>query len=470
MASEVELLEKHTPPHSMDAEMAVLGSMLLSNAVAERLLTTLREADFYGPTHREILRAMHSLSRSYRSIDVLTVQEELVARGSFERIGGLNTLVQIAESVPSPENGDFYADIVIDRAMLRELEDAGHEIVKQVHDPAKDVEAKIQQAEKAVYNVAKRRISREFTPASRLAVEFFKEVDRVLESGEPMHGLPTGLADVDDLLTGFYPGNLIIVAARPSVGKTSLALWFAYHAARHSTQNVAVFSLEMSGMEIVRRYVTMLGKVNSNVLKRSHLPNEDYQGLVDGCEKLYNLNLYIDDSSDISSFEMLNKCRRLKAEEGGLSLVVVDYLQLMKGSGREETRTQQISGIARGLKMMAKELDVPVVALSQLSRGIELRDPPIPQLSDLRESGSIEADADVVLMLYKAKMDDTESQVADEFSRVMPVDIFVRKNRNGPVGVVTLAFEPSYTLFSNAAEDIKRGFKDRLAGKAGASI
>lgn len=465
--STIELAELAIPPHSLDAEMAVLGSMLLSQRAAERLLAKLSDTDFYSPGHREIYRSMLAIAGNLRTIDIVTVQGELASRNSLERIGGLEYLVQLAESVPSAANAEYYADIVVDRAMLRELETAGHVILKTVHDPRKEVPEKIQEAEKAVSDVSRRRLSKDFTPVKQVALEYFKEVDRVLETGEPLHGLPTGLADLDDLLTGLYPGNLVIVAARPAVGKSSLAHWFAYHAARHTQKNVAIFSLEMSALEIVRRFVTMLGKVNSNVLKRSRLADEDYQGLVDGCEKLYNLKMFIDDSSDVNPFEMMTKCRRLKAEEGGLSLVVVDYLQLMSAMKTNETRTQQISEIARSLKNLAKELDVPVVALSQLSRGIEMRDPPIPQLSDLRESGSIEADADVVMMLYRAKQDDTgESRHNDDYHKVVPVDVFIRKNRNGPIDIVTLAFEPGYTLFSNAAIDLKEGLKDRLQGKS----
>ncbi|MGI8923290.1 MAG: replicative DNA helicase [Fimbriimonadales bacterium] len=462
----MDALELHLPPHSTDSEMAALGAMLLNRQAADKLISRLNENDFYSPVHREIFRAMVAINHNFRNIDILTLQEELVARASLDKIGGLDYLVQIADSVPSATNADYYADIVVERAMLRDLEGAGHQIVKEVHDPQTTVDDKILDAEKAVFDVSRRRLGKDFAPVSSLAVEFFKEVDRVVDTGEPIHGLPSGLVDLDNLLTGFYPGNLIIVAARPGIGKTSLALWMAYNAARVTAQNVAIFSLEMSSLELVRRYATMLGKVDAYSLKRSRLSDEDYQGLVDGCEKLYNVKLFIDDSTDIGTFDMIGKCRRLKSEEGGLAFVVVDYLQLMRATKGNEGRTQQISEIARGLKNLAKDLDVPVVALSQLSRGIELRDPPVPQLSDLRESGSIEADADVVIMLYRAKADDSGEEVAD-YSKVAPVDVFIRKNRNGPTDVITLAFEPSYTLFSNAADDLKRGRKNRLTSKSG---
>jgi replicative DNA helicase len=458
----MDALELHLPPHSADAEMATLGSMILNRQAAEKLVSRLAENDFYSPVHREIFRAMIAVAHNYRNLDILTLQEELAARDTLEKVGGLDYLVQIADSVPSAANADYYADIVIDRAMLRDLEAAGHQIVKEVHDPETTVNEKILDAEKTVFEVSRRRLGKDFVKASTLAMEYFKDVDRVVETGEPLHGIPSGLVDLDNLLTGFYPGNLIIVAARPGVGKSSLAHLFAYNAAKHTGQNVAIFSLEMSGLEIVRRYATMLGKVDANTLKRSKLRDEDYQGLVDGCDKLYSVKIFIDDSTDIGTFDMIGKCRRLKAEEGGLGLVVVDYLQLMRSSKGNESRTNQISEIARGLKILAKELDVPVIAASQLSRGIELRNPPIPQLSDLRESGSIEADADVVLMLYRAKADDGYEEPESTYSRVAPVDVFIRKNRNGPTDVVTLAFEPMYTLFSSAADDLKRGRRDRL--------
>ena len=447
--------ELPVPPHNTEAEMAALGSMLLNRTAADKLLHTLDESDFYSPVHREIFLAMRGIASMFRPLDFVTLRDELVSRNMLDRVGGVDYLMQIAEAVPSAENADHYASIVLDRAMLRELERAGDRIKKDVHDPEKNVVEKIQSAEKWVFDVSKKRTGRDFRLASDVAGQFFKEVDELLESGQPLQGMPTGLADLDNRLTGLYKGNLVIVAARPAVGKSSLAHWFAYHAAQVSNLPVAIFSLEMSDIEVIRRFVTMLGKVDSNVLKKSGaLSDEDYQGIVEGCEKIYPLKIYIDDSPDVSTFEVLGKCRRLMAEHGGLAMVVVDYLQLMRASKQTEGRTQQISEIARGLKMVAKELDVPVVALSQLSRSIEQREPPIPQLSDLRESGSIEADADVVLMLYKWQPDDP-SEI--ENLPVVPIDVFIRKNRNGPVGVETLAFEPQFTLYSNAADDLKVG-------------
>lgn len=440
------------PPHDEQAEAAALGSMMMSEEAAERLLAMLRVQDFYSPIHRELFMSMQSVAHSMRQVDVLTVKAELEARKTLEKIGGSAYLVQLAEAVPTASNAEYYAQIVIDLATLRGLQQAGQEIIKIVHDPKKDVQSKVDESERVVFDVAQRRIGTDFTSIQDLADKFFVEVDRVLETGEAIHGLPTGYPDLDNVLTGFYPGNLIILAARPGVGKTSLALAFGVNAARKTNGTVAVFSMEMSAIEIARRLICMQGRVDSNVLKRSRIPESDYQQLVDGVERLYPLNLYIDDSSDLSPFDMRAKCRRLKAKTGNLSLVIVDYLQLMRAPTSTENRTQQISEIARQLKNFAKELDVPIVALSQLSRLVESRPDKRPLMSDLRESGSIEADADVVLLLYREDYypkKDNEEGLREPVDPYKPVDVEVNvaKNRNGPSRVVHLAFVPAHTLF-----------------------
>jgi len=295
-------------------------------------------------------------------------------------------------------------------------------------------------------------------PLSELTHQFYEDVERKAETGEAIQGLQTSLVDLDHIVTGLYPGNLVVLAARPAVGKTSLALSFAYNAAARTKQPVAIFSLEMSSLEIVRRVVTTIARVDASVLKRpGRIRDEDTDRIVNACDKLYDVNIFVDDSSDISPFEMLGKCRRLAAEHGELALVVVDYLQLMRAPTRTENRVQQVAEIARGLKNMAKELEVPVLALSQLSRQVVHREKQIPQLSDLRESGSIEADADVVLMLYPVprKEDDSETVEPLDTTVPRPVAILVRKNRNGPTGVAPVAFIPAYTEFSNADHDLR---------------
>ncbi len=449
-------LEDLLPPHNLEAEAAALGAMLISRDAADRLIHFLQEKDFYSPVHVEIFKTMRSVVNQHHPLDVLTVKSELVAKEKLDAIGGIAYLMQLAESVPSAANAENYAQLVVDYAILRGLHMAGHDIVKIVHSPDKEVQKKIDDAERSVYEVSKRRLGQEFEPIENLAEQFFAEVDRVLETGQPLHGMTTGFTDLDRILTGFYPGNLIILAARPAVGKTSLATAFALSAARKAKGAVAVFSMEMSNIEIVRRMICTDARVDSNVLKRSHIAEDDYQRLADATSRLFSLKMFIDDSSDISPFEMKAKCRRLQAQHEGLSLVVVDYLQLMRAQNDRENRTQQISQIARSLKNLAKELDVPVVALSQLSRSVEHRDNKRPLLSDLRESGSIEADADVVMLMFREdyyhrdEADDQPKPTPDP-NRAVPVEIHIAKNRNGPTDVVKLAFQPSFTRFSDPA-------------------
>jgi len=454
LAPDSDALYDRLPPHDEQAEAAALGSMMMSEEAAERLLSMLSEQDFYSPIHREIYRAMTSVARSMRQVDAVTVKAELESRSALEKIGGTPYIVELAEAVPTASNAEYYAQIVIDLAILRGLQNAGQDIIKIVHDPAKDVQQKVDQAEQAVFSVAHRRVGSDFESIDDLASKFFVDIEHVMETGEAMHGLPSGFHDLDEVLTGFYPGNLVILAARPAVGKTSLALSFGVNAARKTSGTVAIFSMEMSASEITRRLICTHGRVDSNVLKRNRIPEENYQGLVNGVERLYNLPIYIDDTSDLSPFDMRAKCRRLKAKTGDLSLVIVDYLQLMRAPSRAENRTQQISEIARSLKNFAKELDVPIVALSQLSRLVESRPDRRPLMSDLRESGSIEADADVVMLLYREdyyNRGESEEgvRVPIDTSKPVDVEVIVAKNRNGPTRTVHLAFVPAHTLFTN---------------------
>jgi replicative DNA helicase len=448
--------EELVPLYSLEAEMSTLGSMLLSERAAEETVTILEDSDFYRPAHRLIYKAMKQLIHSHKPIDFLTLKEELMARGNLADIGGEEYLVQIAEYTPSPANSGFYAKIVSDKAILRAMEDAGHKIRGIVHDPEiSEVSEKVDRAEQAIFDIGRRSLGQYFQHVRSLAKEFFVDIDNVLESGAPMTGTKTGFYDLDRLTSGHYPGDLIIIGARPAMGKTSLALDFILNVAKDIVReekrgSVAVFSLEMSSMQLARRMASMLSGVSSNVLK-SEKPITDYQyqALADACETLYSLPIFIDDGSDITPLEMRGKCRRLKAEHG-LSLVVVDYLQLMRGSRRTENRVQEISEIARSCKAMAKELQVPVIALSQLSRAVENREDKRPQLADIRESGSIEAEADLVMLLYrdsyyKAKEEHRpETENPDE---VQEAEIIIAKHRSGPTGKVLVGFQPSYARY-----------------------
>jgi replicative DNA helicase len=441
------------PLYNLEAEVSVLGSMILKEQAAEQVLGILTEEDFYFPAHREIFRAMRQLSINYKAIDLVTLKNELVARNKLGEVGGEDYLIQVAEGVPSAANATYYADIVKDKSLLRNLNSAGHDILKLTTDPEKDADEKLNEAENLVFQVGNQRLGKDFLTIRSLTKEFMVDIDNLYESGEPLLGAPSGFVDLDAVTTGMYGGDLTILAARPSMGKTSFVLKIALNVARKQPGNVAVFSLEMSGKQLVRRLVSMQSLLNSNVLKKSELQSSDYRKLSDACEYLYDLPVYIDESSDISGLEMRGKCRRLK-REGGLSLVVVDYLQLMRGSKRTENRVQEISEIARSLKALAKELDVPVIALSQLNRSVENRENKRPQLADIRESGSIEAEADLVMFIYrdnyyKARENPDEADLDPD--RVETAEIIIAKHRNGPIDTVKLAFVPKFALFENLA-------------------
>lgn len=438
------------PLYSLEAEMSALGSMILSDRAAEEIASVLQDDDFYRPAHREIFRAIRQLVHNSRAIDLVTLKNELIAREKFSEIGGDEYLIQIADYVPSAANASHYAQIVLDKATLRRLEHAGRDIIGAARAPDEtSADDKVDRAEQLVFEVGRRRLGSQFRHVSSLAREFFIDVDTIIETGEPLVGITSGFSDLDRMTSGFYPGDLVIVGARPSMGKTSLALDFVLAAARERKGAVAMFSLEMSGIQLVRRMVSMVSGVGSQALKGPNISPDMYRRLADACEHLYSLPIHVDDASDVSPLEMRGKCRRLKAE-AGLSLVVVDYLQLMRGSRRTENRTQEISDIARGIKAMAKELEVPVVALSQLNRAVENREDKRPQLADIRESGSIEAEADLVMLLYRGayyKAKEEKRELDSDPDQVEEAEVIIAKHRNGPTGKVILGFQPAYARY-----------------------
>lgn len=445
-------VEELVPLYSLEAEMSTLGSMLLSERAAEEMIAVLDDSDFYRPAHREIFKAMRQLVNQAKPVDFELLKQELKDRGTLVEVGGEDYLLQIAEYVPSPANANYYAQVVQDKATLRRLQDAGRQIVGLVHDPDQGTaDDMVDKAEQMVFEVGRKRLGSYFQHVSGLAKEFFVDVDKILTTGEPILGITSGFSDLDKMTTGFYGGDMIIVGARPSMGKTALVLDFALAAAKENKGAVAVFSLEMSAMQLVRRMVSMVSGISGHVLKNPNLSPDTYRKLADACEHLYSLPIHIDDASDVSPLEMRGKCRRLKAE-AGLSLVVIDYLQLMRGSRRTENRTQEISEIARGIKAMAKELQVPVIALSQLNRGVETREDKRPVLSDIRESGSIEAEADVVMLLYRDayyKAKEEQREVDYNPDNVEEAEIIIAKHRNGPTGKVILGFQPAYARYRN---------------------
>lgn len=457
-------IEDYVPPHSLEAEMCALGAMLLSERACEEVHSLVTEDDFYHPAHREVFKAIRQLMLSRKAVDLVTLKNELTVRETLEMVGGIEYLIQIAESVPSASNALHYAQIVLDRSTQRRLSEAGHGIVQLVHHPEMTAEEMVDEAERRVFDVGRARLGKYFAPVKSLAKEFFLDVDALNESGQPILGVPTGFGDLDEMTGGFYPGNLTILGARPSMGKSSLMLSFALAAARKGQGNVAVFSLEMSSREIVRRLASMLGRVSMSVMRRSKLSYNDYDALANACETLFSMPIFVDDTSDLSPLEMRGKCRRLKAD-GGLSLVVVDYLQLMRSNRKTENRVQEISDIARSLKALSKDLDVPVIALSQLNRGVESRDNKRPMLSDIRESGSIEAEADVVMLLYRDeyyKAKEVHEMREFDPNRAEVAEVIIAKHRNGPTGTVLTAFQPNYALFSPLDDASKSEYIQRI--------
>jgi len=444
--------------YSIEAEMAVLGCMLQSPKAVDEVLAVLNEDDFYRPAHAIIFRAIRQLNSNHREIDHLTVRVELQERGLLTEVGGQSYLFDIELQAPAISNAKYYADIVIDMATLRRLDVAAKNIQGHVVNPDIDtVDDKVERAEQEIFEVGRRRLGKQFAHVSSLAKEFFVDVDKIVESGKPLFGLPTGFIDLDRITTGFYPGDFVIIGARPAMGKTSLVLDFALNVAQGVRREgkkgtIAIFSLEMSSIQLTRRMVSMVSGISMGVLKSDKgLSEKQYLGLADACETLYSMPIYIDDASDITPMEMRGKCRRLKAEHG-LDMVIIDYLQLMRGSKKTENRVQEISEIARACKSMAKELDIPVIALSQLSRAVENRDDKRPQLSDIRESGSIEAEADMVMLLYRDsyyKAKEEHKPEIESYDEVQEAEVIIAKHRNGPVGKVMLGFQPAFARYRN---------------------
>lgn len=447
-------------PHSTEAEMSVLGSMMLDADALEKVAEILQVEDFYHPSHRILYEAIYSLHERNQPVDLLTVQEELRRRNRLDEVGGLPALVGIIESVPTAANAEYYARIVQEKAILRRLLRAAHEIVQLVEEPELELQQILDQAEQAVYQVAERQIGREFRTVNNLVLqvlEQFEERYQTLQEhpgGEFLLGVSTGFRDLDRILSGLQPSELIILAARPSVGKTSLAINIAEHVAIRMNQAVAVFSLEMAAEQLVQRMLCSQAAVSAQRLRRLQLSLDEWEKLHGAAARLFNAPIYIDDTSSLSPMEMRAKCRRLKAKlaDRKLGLIVVDYLQLMRSSNRRvENRNQEIGEIARALKQIAREFHAPVLVLSQLSRSVERRENKRPMLSDLRDSGSIEAEADVVLFIHREEYyGDKEAAPVDPppgYVRQEEVEIIIAKQRNGPTGKVIMAFQPDYSRF-----------------------
>ena len=455
-------LPDRLPPQSIDAEQSTLGAALISRSAVERVLEVLERDDFYLEAHRKIYDVIAHLSERDQPVDLLSVPEELRRRGQLEQVGGISYISTLENSVPTAAHVEFYARIVSEKSTLRKLIHASGEIIASSYEQADEVDHIVDNAERLIFAVAQRRVNQGFAHIRPVVLDALERLETVRANDSRITGIPTGLTPLDGMTSGLQRGDLVIVAGRPSMGKTALCLTFAVNAAMQAEEPVAIFSLEMSKEQLAQRMICSEAKVDGMRLRtgflRSHGENDDesdWTRLGRAIGRLGDLPIYIDDSSDISVLDMRAKCRRLKSEHG-LGMVVIDYLQLIRGHGKQENRNQEISIIARSLKSMARELDVPVVALSQLSRGVERREDKRPMLSDLRESGSIEAEADIVMMLYRSRYYNRDEDGAAEpppgQEWMEESELIVAKHRNGPVGTVRLGFLRRYARFEDLAE------------------
>ncbi len=431
------------PPHNREAEQSVIGAIFLEPQALITASEILLADDFYLNAHKTIFETMLRLSDQGKAIDVVTVTEELSAKKEIEDVGGLSYLLELANAVPTAANVAHYAKIVEEKALLRRLIRVATKIVEDGYTREDEVEALLGEAEKKMMEVANRKNAGDFKHVKDVLVETFDNIERLQSQKGDVTGIPTGFRDLDNITAGFQRNDLIIVAARPSVGKTAFALNVAQSVAVQARENVAIFSLEMGAEQLVMRMLCAEGNIDAQVLRTGALTTEDWGKLTMAMGSLSNSGIFIDDTPGVRINEIRAKCRRL-AQENGLGMILIDYLQLIQGSGKPgENRQQEVSEISRSLKGLARELKVPVIALSQLSRGVEQRQDKRPMMSDLRESGSIEQDADIVAFLYRDDYYDKESE-----SKNM-IEIIIAKQRNGPTGTVTLAFKKEFNKFIN---------------------
>jgi replicative DNA helicase len=433
------------PPHSVEAEESVLGAVLLDSDAANIALEKLAPEDFYRPAHQAIFDAVLTLFNKNEPIDAVTVAEGLRRSDMLERVGGLGYLTELIDAVPATSNVEHYAGIVEEHALRRRLMRVGGDIGKLATEVDQEIAEVLDRSEQAVYAVSERRVGEGLAPIDPLLGPAIERAEELHRHGAEVTGLSTGLRDLDRKLTGLHPTNLIVIAARPGMGKTSLALNVAQHIAVHGDP-VAYFTLEMSREEVVARMLCSQGRIDSQRLRTGRLTEADFSKLSSAANVLYKKPIFVDDSAGLTVTEIRAKCRRLKRRHG-LGLVVVDYLQLMHGSGGEN-RQQEIAIISRSLKSLARELEVPVIGVSQLNRSLEQREDKRPRLGDLRESGAIEQDADVVLFIYRHEYYNPEAIETKGIAEVA-----IAKHRQGSVGRVDLTYLPEFTLFSDMGRD-----------------
>jgi replicative DNA helicase len=433
------------PPHNLQAEESLLGAMLLSRDAIAAAVELCGADDFYKPAHGHVYEAVCSLYGQGEPADPVTVADELRRAGLLDAIGGPATLISLQANTPATANAGRYARIVEEHALLRRLIGVANEIAELGYAVPDDVEAVVDRAESMVFEVAERRVADTLKPLHALLTESLDRLEALYDRGQSITGVPTGYLDLDERLSGLQPSNLIIVGARPAMGKTSFALGIAAHAAMEAHVPVLVFSLEMSHAEITSRLLCAEARVDATRVRNGKLLDTDWPKISHAISRLGEAPIYIDDNPNLTVMEIRAKARRLKSRLGELGCIVVDYLQLMSGRHNAENRQVEVSEISRGLKILARELEVPVIALSQLSRNLEMRADKRPVLADLRESGSLEQDADVVMFLYRDEVYNSDSPDRGT------AEVIVSKHRNGPTGKTQLAFLDHYTRFANMA-------------------
>ncbi len=446
-----QVAQLRIPPHSIEAESSVLGGLLLDNAAWDRVSDLVQANDFYRFEHRMVFAAIGALVNLSRPADVITVFEQLLSQGKAEEIGGLAYLNALAQYVPSAGNIRRYAEIVRERAILRKLVSASDEIATNAFNPmGRPVASILDEAEQKIFSIGEEgaRTRQGFQAMDTLVVALLDRVQEMADNPNDVTGVPTGFYDLDRLTAGFQAGDLIVLAARPSMGKTALAINIAEHVALNEGLPVAVFSMEMGAAQLAIRIVGSIGRIDQGHLRTGKLTDEEWPRLTEAIEKLRTVSLHIDETAGLTSGELRANARRLARQCGKLGLIVVDYLQLMSGSSSDgENRATELGEISRGLKMLAKELQCPVLALSQLNRSVESRPDKRPMMSDLRESGAIEQDADIIIFIYR-----DEYYTKDACKEPGVAEILIAKQRNGPTGMVKLAFLKPITKFESLAQ------------------
>ena len=432
------------PPHNEDAERSVLGAGLLSRDALSDTLELIEEEDFYNKSNAAIFHVMKEMYIAGKPIDIVTVCDELKRRDELDAVGGRSYVAELSGGVPSTSNASEYAKIVAEKASMRALIRSSEEIREKCYQSQDDAVNILDYAEKSIFSIAQSRQRTDYSPLSQVLISNIDQINEAVRNQGQVVGLTTGFQQLDSITAGLHPSDLVIVAARPAMGKTAFALNIAQNAAVKGDAKVMIFSLEMSKEQLGQRLLAMEARVDMENIKKGNLNREDWDRILQAADVLAGAEIYIDDTPDVGVFEIKNKCRRMKAEKG-LDLVVIDYLQLMHGEGKADSRQQEISNLSRYLKLLAREMDCPVIVLSQLSRAPEQRPNHRPILSDLRESGSIEQDADIVIFLYR---DDYYNEDSDKPG---VCEVNLAKHRSGPTGTIDLTWVARYTKFADKA-------------------